>query len=472
MQPQNKNFKHSVADALKNISLQTALKNLNTGFVSKRRTAIENLPEFDQIRDYSVEIKNHALQYLDFYLQEFEKQVKQQGGQVHWAEDADDACHIAIAIAHDVNAKLITKGKSMVTEEIGLNKAFINAGFNVVETDLGEYIIQLRDEAPSHIVVPAIHVLKEQVAENFFEAHKQFDSNRSLNNPEEIVSEARHVLRDKFLSADIGVTGANFLIAENGAVIIVTNEGNGDLTQTCANTHIVVAGIEKIVPTINDAMNLLRLLPRSATGQEITSYVTFAFGSRRKDDLDGPENYHVILVDNGRSKMLGTEMADMLRCIRCGACLNHCPVYSAIGGQAYGSVYPGPMGAVLSPSLFGIKHHHDLPNASTFCGRCEQVCPMRIPLPKMMRHYREQEFTQKISPLTIRAGLKSWAFVAKNPWLYHLVMSVVSIALRVFGSKKGRSQRFLGASSWTEFRDIPIPASKTFHALWRAKEQK
>lgn len=460
-------FKKNTLSALQNPTLQKALGNLQTGFVSRRASAIATLPEFNQIRDDAKKMKDETLLSLDFYLQQFEEQVIKQGGKVHWAENAEDACQIAIDISRSVNAKLITKGKSMVAEEINLNSALTSAGFTVVETDLGEYIIQLRREAPSHIVAPAIHVLKEQVAADFYASHSELNPARSLDEPQHIVSEAREVLREKFLQADVGITGANFLIAENGATGIVTNEGNGDLTQTCAKVHVVIASIEKVVPTFNDAANIIRLLARSATGQDITSYVTFSMGPRRKQDLDGPEQFHVILVDNGRSKMLGTVYQDMLRCIRCGACLNHCPVYSAVGGQAYGSVYPGPMGAVLTPSLFGIHGSRDLPNASTFCGRCEQVCPMKIPLPDMMRHYREEEFAKQLSPLTVRSGLKSWAFLAKRPRLYYIFMRATVFLLYFIGKKKGRIISLPFARGWTVCRDLPAPTGKTFQQRWR-----
>jgi L-lactate dehydrogenase complex protein LldF len=459
-------FKKNAAAALHNAALQRALGNIQLGFVEKRRLAINRLPEFDQLRDHAKQIKDHTLINLDYYLQEYEKKVIASGGTVHWALDAKEACDIAIKISQSVNAKLITKGKSMVSEEIGLNQALSHAGFSVVETDLGEYIIQLRHEAPSHIVAPAIHVLKEQVSEDFRRAHLQYDPARDLTQPQQLLSEARAILREKFLKADVGITGANCLIAENGASVIVTNEGNGDLTQTCASVHIVIASLEKVVPTVEDAMTILRLLPRSATGQEITSYVTFSIGPKRTGDLDGPKQYHVILVDNQRSQMLGTHYQDMLRCIRCGACLNHCPVYNAVGGQAYGSVYPGPMGAVLTPSLFGIAASNELPNASTLCGRCEEVCPMRIPLPSMMRSYRELEFKKHLSPFSVRTGLKTWAFFAKRPRLYHYLMSTVSGLLRWLGKKRGRLNTLPFAKGWTAYRDFPVPSDKTFHALW------
>ncbi len=273
----------------------------------------------------------------------------------------------------------MTKGKSMISEEIGLNAALEAEGIEAIETDLGEYIIQLRGETPSHIIAPAIHVTKDDVEADFRRAHRDLPATRDLSQPEQLLGEARAILRDKFLSADIGITGANFLVAETGTSIIVTNEGNGDLTQILPKVHVVVASLEKIVPTLADAAQLLRVLARSATGQDMSVYTTLSTGPRRPGDGDGPEEYHVVLLDNGRSAMLGSEFEDMLRCIRCGACMNHCPVYHAIGGHAYGWVYPGPMGAVLTPSLIGVAEGGQLPNASTFCGRCEAVCPMRIP---------------------------------------------------------------------------------------------
>src|SRR5207302_738173 len=234
------------------------------------------------------------------------------------------------------------------------------------------------------------------------------------------------VLRPRFLAADVGITGANFLIAETGSSIIVTNEGNGDLTQILPRVHIVVTSLEKVVPTLEDAATLLRLLARSATGQEFSSYTTISTGPRRTGDLDGPEQYHVVLLDNGRTELLGGEFQDMLRCLRCAACLNHCPVYAAVGGHAYGWVYPGPMGAVLTPALVGVEEAGHLPNASTFCGRCESVCPVKIPLPRMMRHWREREFARRLSPATVRAGLWLWAFFAKRPRLYGIAIGIAA----------------------------------------------
>ncbi len=465
-QPSSRNFRENVRQALNDAALQNAMKRASGGFVDKRSQALADLPEFDQLRDAACDMKNHTLQNLDLYLLQFEQQVTDTGGHVHWSETAEDARKTVLDLCANVDAKTVSKGKSMVSEEIGLNEALLEGGYKVVETDLGEYIIQLRGETPSHIIAPAVHVSKEQVENEFRSAHVHLDPDRQFLDGASIVREARQVLRDKYFEADVGITGANILVAESGHSVIVTNEGNGDLTQSLARTHIVVASLEKIVPTLDDATKVLRVLARSATGQPITVYTTFSKGPRRPGDLDGPEDYHVVLIDNGRSNMIGSNFQDALRCIRCGACMNHCPVYQAIGGHAYGSVYPGPIGSVLSPALNGIEDTKDLPNASTFCGRCEDVCPMRIPLPKMMRHWRECEFERHLGPSSIRYGLRIWAFFARRPKLYHFCAGWANWFLRKVANNRGRLKAFPMARAWTQNRDLPVPEAKTFLAQW------
>lgn len=434
-------FKSQAKIALKNVSLQNALARTKNHFIDKRRAAVEALPEFNALRQRAREIKDHTLGNLDFYLENFEKQVHASGGKLHWADTAQTAREQIVSICQTAQAQRVTKGKSMICEEIALNSRLEQAGFEVIETDLGEYIIQLAKEPPSHIIAPAVHKTREQIADLFHQHHQKYGLKKRLSEIPELVNEARQVLRDKFLSADVGITGANFLIAETGSTVLVTNEGNGDLTNTLPRIHIVVASIEKVVPSLEDATILLRLLARSATGQEITSYTTFSTGPRRREDLDGPTEFHVVLVDNGRSAMLGNEFHEMLRCIRCGACLNHCPIYGSVGGHAYGWVYPGPMGSVLTPLMLGLKEAGDLPNASTLCGRCEEVCPMQIPLPKLLRQLRVKEYEAKLPPASMRWGLKIWAFFAKRPSLYHR-----------FGGLFSRLARFAG--SWM---DMPAP---------------
>jgi L-lactate dehydrogenase complex protein LldF len=327
--------------------------------------------------------------------------------------------------------------------------------------------VQIRKETPSHIIAPAIHLTQEQVEADFRRVHTHLPKDRDMREAATMVGEARSVLRDKFIKADVGITGANFLIAETGSSIIVTNEGNGDLTQSLAKTHIVITSIEKLVPTLEDVSTILRLLARSATGQEFSTYCTFSTGARRPGDPDGPANYHVVILDNGRSELLASEFREVLRCIRCGACMNHCPVYAAVGGHAYGWVYPGPIGSVITPALIGVKEAGNLPNASTFCGRCEQVCPMKIPLPKLMRKHREAEFNGA-GPVSrgYRAGLGLWAYFAKRPKLYTLATRLGMAVLGAAGRGKGRFSSLPFAGGWTKHRDMPAPQGRTFQQLW------
>ncbi len=463
-----RHFKENARAALGDVELQRALGHMREGFIERRATAAARLPEFDALRDAARDIKNHVLAHLDLYLETFEQNVVASGGVVHWARDAAQARDAILGICRLVGAKTVTKGKSMVGEEIHLNPFLERHGIRPVETDLGEYIIQLRREPPSHIIAPAIHVNKEQIAQAFREHHTGWAPERPLADRADLLAEARRALREQFLDADVGVTGANFLIAETGSTVIVTNEGNGDLTQTLPRIHVVIASIEKIVPTLEDTLTLIRVLARSATGQEMSVYTTISTGPRRAADADGPEQFHVVLLDNGRSALLGTEFEEVLRCIRCGACLNHCPVYGTVGGHAYGSVYPGPIGKVLTPALEGLAESKDLPYASSFCGRCEEVCPVRIPLPKMMRHWREQAYAQRLVPARERWALALWAYAANLPWLYHWGSRLAAGFLYRRGRRGGGKFAHLPfADGWTRFRDFPAPQGATFQHLWR-----
>jgi L-lactate dehydrogenase complex protein LldF len=357
----------------------------------------------------------------------------------------------------------------MVGEEIGINAYLARNGVEPVETDLGEYIIQLAGEMPSHIIAPAVHKTKEQVSELFHRHHFPLGKTERLTDGQAMVNEAREVLRQKYLDADVGITGANFLIAETGSAVIVTNEGNGDLTQTLPKMQIVLASLEKVVPTLEDASTILRVLARSATGQEMSVYTSFTTGPRRPQDLDGPRQFHVVLLDNGRSAMLGTELQDLLRCIRCGACMNHCPVYQSVGGHAYGWVYPGPIGAALSPHFIGVEAARHLPQASTLCGRCEEVCPMRIPLPKILRHWRERAVDAGIGPAAPRVGISLWAWLARRPALYHALTGLAAPMLAALAGKRGRFSKLPLAGGWTEARDFPAPEGASFRSQWRRR---
>lgn len=469
MQSTSRQFKDNAHRALNDATLQRALGNVKTGFQEKRAQVVSALPEFEALRDAGRDIKNHVLANLDFYLERFEENVTANGGHVHWCRTPAEARETILEICRRRKAKTVTKGKSMVAEEIGLNDYLEEHGVEPIETDLGEYIIQLRHEPPSHIIAPAIHVTREQIADDFRRHHTDLDPNRRLEIPRDFTDEARAKLREKYFAADVGITGANFLIAETGSTVIVTNEGNGDMTQLLGKAHVVIASLEKIVPTLEDASTILRLLARSATGQEMSVYTSFSTGPKRDADMDGPEEFHVVLLDNGRSAMLGTEFQDMLRCIRCAACMNHCPVYAAVGGHAYGWVYPGPMGSVLTPSLIGVEEAGHLPNASTFCGRCESVFPMRIPLPKMMRHYRQREHEKGLSPQKARAGLSVWSYFATRPGLYRFATRLATGLLGRLGKAKGRFSALPLAGGWTSVRDLPAPEGRTFHDLYKER---
>ncbi len=464
-------FKQNAAHAMADGGLQKALARTRPTFPARRASAVANLPEFEQLREIGKQIKNHTLQNLDFYLEIFAGNVERAGGQVHWCSTADDARAAVLGICQRVGAKTVTKGKSMISEELGINKHLEAHDIVPVETDLGEYILQLRDEPPSHIIAPAFHLNREDWEASFRQSHTDLPADRVFVERRDILTEARTRLRQKFLAADVGITGANFLIAETGTSVIVTNEGNGDLTQTLPHVHIVLASIEKMVPTLEDTVSLLRLLARSATGQDFSVYTTFSTGPKRAADLDGPAEYHVILLDNGRSAMVGTEFQDMLRCIRCAACMNHCPVYGTVGGHAYGWVYPGPMGAVLTPSLIGVDQAGQLPNASTFCGKCESVCPMKIPLPNMMRHWREKEFERHLSPQGMRRGLSVWGWFARRPGVYRFATRMAMWGLGALGRKRGKFTSLPLAGGWTEGRDLPAPEGDTFFARY-AREQR
>jgi L-lactate dehydrogenase complex protein LldF len=466
VQAQSQNFRKNASEALQDAQLKAALSMVQEGFTAKRAQAVANLPEFESLCEQGKTIRDHVLANLDYYLERYESAVQTQGGQVHWAETPEDAQKIVLDICRRTNARMIIKGKSMISEEIALNEALEGEGLEVIESDLGEYILQLAKEPPSHIIAPAIHKTKAQISELFYQAHKQQGFNHRLDSVPELVNEARMILRSRYLQADVGITGANFLIAENGANVIVTNEGNGDLSCTLPRVHIVTASIEKVLPTLDDASALLRILARSATGQEITSYTTFSSGPRRQDDPDGPDEYHVVLLDNARTEMLANEFRDMLRCIRCGACMNHCPVYGAIGGHSYGWVYPGPMGSVLTPNFIGLNRAADLPNACTLNGRCSSVCPMKIPLPDLLREHRRRIFEHSLTPRVARFALAAWRYTATRPKIYRWLTAISMKILAALGRGKGRMRKMPFAGGWTLSRDLPAPQGETFQNAW------
>jgi L-lactate dehydrogenase complex protein LldF len=468
MQLTSDRFKDTARAKLGDANLQAALDKLQTNFVKGRADRVAELDNFEAIRDAAAAIRQRALDNLDLYLAEFERNATAQGAVVHWAQTVDDVNRIVCEIAAKYGVRKATKSKSMVTEECALNDALEAAGIEVVETDLGEYILQLAKEPPSHIVAPVVHKTRGEVSDLFQAKHGRPRTHVIA----ELTREAREVLRPHFLSADMGITGANFVIAETGSTLIVTNEGNGRMVTSLPRVHVAITGIEKVVPTLEDVTTLLRLLPRHGTAQTITNYISVTTGPRRDGDSEGPEHFHVILVDAGRSRLLGGDMEEMLRCIRCGACMNHCPVYQSIGGHAYGWVYPGPMGSVLTPTYVGMEKALDLPHASTFCNQCGVVCPVKIPLPDLLRKLREKQFERGLRPWTERTGLALWGWAARHPSVYALLSRIGASLLSKLGGRDKRIHDLPGARGWTKERDFPAPEGKTFRALYAARRPK
>lgn len=417
-------------------------------FTSHRATAVEQFSEMDGMRDRARAIRHQVLSNLSGYVDQFTAAVEHAGGRVHLAADSADARHIISALVADRTDSPIIKSKSMVTEEIGLNHHLEAEGHEVVETDLGEFIIQLAAEPPVHIIAPALDRTRYEIGQLFTDQlGVPFTSV-----PTELNEIARRHLREIFLRAGVGITGVNFGVASTGSVVTVTNEGNGRLTSTTPPLHIAVMGVERLVPDLPDLEVMLEVLARSATGQRLSTYTNIVTGPRRPGEPDGPDGLEVVIVDNGRSKLLGTELEEVLGCIRCGACLNACPVYRHAGGRSYGSVYPGPIGAVLSPALFGLEKFGDLPYASTLCGACLEVCPIRIDLPRMLLYLRQQTATSHL-PSSVARGIRYFASLALRPRGWRGGIRVVS-GLRRIGPRWITRLPGLGRS-WTGSRDLP-----------------
>src|SRR5438067_5360243 len=466
LQVTSMHFKERAHTLLHDELLQTNLAKFKGKFVAARKAAILELDDFEGTRDAAKEIRNRALENLDVWLEMFERNATARGATVLFAETPADVNALVLEIAGKHGVKKIIKSKSMVSEESALDHAIEAAGLTVVETDLGEYILQINNyEPPSHIIGPALHKSKEEVATLFSKTHKT----PWKDEIQALCLEARSVLRQHYLNADMGITGGNFFVAETGSVVVVTNEGNATLTTTLPKVHVAISGIEKIVPTLEDVATLMRLLPRFATGQSISNYVDVLTGTKGPGEYNGAEHMYFILVDSGRTAVLGSEVREALRCIRCGACMNHCPVYQNVGGHSYGWVYPGPIGSILTPMYVGLDKAQDLPAASTLCNQCGVVCPVKIPLPDLQRKLREQAFASGLRPWTERTGLAIWSWVAQRPTLYALATKIGVRMMKNWGGSEGMIHKLPLAGGWTDERDFPAPAGKTFRELYRAK---
>jgi len=443
-----------------------------TTFTIKRNAAFASLEDGEALRDQARSIKESTIANLGHYLTQLEENVVRLGGNVHWARTGEEARAIVLDLARKNNVKRIVKGKSMATEEIELNEALEEAGIESVETDLGEYIVQLANEKPSHILAPAVHKSKEDVAELFAEKLGVLN----LRHAEEMTAVARKRLREKFCAADMGITGANFAIAETGTIVLLENEGNIRLSTTLPRIHVALMGLEKLVPTLADLAVFLKVLARSASGQKMSSYVSMITGPRRTGETDGAEEFHLIILDNGRTRLLADEeMRESLYCLRCGACLNVCPVYQKVGGHAYGTVYSGPIGSILTPAFAGLEKSKDLPFASTLCGACREICPVRIDIPRMLLKLRS-EWSEGDSAkaaggrLTERIAIKVWAFVMRRRSLYNLAFRAAAFFQGPMLEDGKLKHLPLASGGWTENRDFPALARKSFREMWRDNE--
>jgi len=443
--------------------LKTSLQRAQSRFRDSRTARADELGNIEEWKQRASAIRRHTIENLDSYLEQFSNNVKELGGNVHFAPTDSDALDYIKQVVKSKDTHSIVKSKSMVSEEMHLNKVLEEEGIRMVETDLGEYIIQLANETPSHIIVPAIHKNKEQVSELF----SKVKGEELPADPHKLTDFARKTLRQEYFQAEVGITGCNFAVAESGSFVLVTNEGNARMSTTMPKTHIVIMGMERIVPTWEDLDVVLSLLPRSATGQKITSYVTAVTGPKLEVDADGPEELHIVIVDNGRSGILGTKYQEVLKCIRCGACLNVCPVYRHIGGHAYGSVYPGPIGAVLSPLLSDKEDHKELPFASTLCYACSEVCPVKIPLAELLVEHRK-DYVDSGRPATAeKMAMKAFGMVVGNQGLYETAAKVARPFSGVVSKDEYIDKSLPVLKNWTDVKDMPRPAKETFRDWWK-----
>lgn len=410
-------------------------------------------------RDWARDVKSHALTHLDLYLEQAEERLVANGAHVHWATDASDALRILADIVATHEVRTVVKAKSMLTEELRVNQHLDGLGVQVRETDLGEYIIQLLGEHPSHIVGPAIHKSLDDCRRLF---HQHLGTPLDAE-PEALAGAARDTLRQQFLAADLGISGGNFLVAETGTLALIENEGNIRLSTSLPDVHIAFVGIEKIIPRLGDLSGFLQLTTRAATGQPIGNFVSLVQGPRRKDEIDGPGEVHVVMVDNGRTELLSDDTAwEALRCVRCGACLNICPVYRQTGGHPYGWTYSGPIGAIIAPGLLGLEGALPLPHASSLCGACAEVCPVRIPIPDLLHYWRERAVEKGLGSTTEKVGLEAYSRIAERPGAFEAAASLLRRT-----PWRALSPRLPVLNGWVQERQAPTPSRRSFRQLWR-----
>ncbi|MFC0212946.1 LutB/LldF family L-lactate oxidation iron-sulfur protein [Paenibacillus chartarius] len=468
MKTSEKKFKERMDDGIHDEVMRRSVSSAQERLFTRKLTAAEELGNWEQWRDLGEQIRQHTLENLDYYLMQLSDNVAKRGGHVFFAKTKEEAAQYIQEVAERKQAKKVVKSKSMVTEEINMNQALEAIGCEVVESDLGEYILQIDDhDPPSHIVAPALHKNKEQIRDVF----KEKLGYGKTEDPYEMTKFVRNILREKFMEAEIGVTGCNFAVANTGSLCLVTNEGNADLVMAIPKTQIAVMGMERLVPTMEELDVLVGLLCRSAVGQKLTSYITVA-GPIAEGEGDGPEEFHLVIVDNGRSEILGSEFRSVLQCIRCAACINVCPVYRHIGGHSYGSIYPGPIGAVLTPLLGGYDDYKELPYASSLCGACTEACPVKIPLHNLLLKHR-QVIVEKEgrAPLAEKLAMKMFSMGASSAAMYRMGSKLAPSALSPFTSGDRVSKGVGPLKNWTEIREFPAPSKERFRDWFKNHNQ-
>jgi L-lactate dehydrogenase complex protein LldF len=455
-----------VSEALADEALRAAIGSTSAAKIDARAAAVAEVENFEALRDLAARVKQHTIENLEHYLEQFIAGVEARGGTLHLAATPAEANECIVGIARENGLELCVKSKSMTSEETGLNQALEAANVRVVETDLGEFIVQLDHDRPSHIVTPIIHKNRKVIAR----ALAREIGVEYTEDPEALTMHARRYLRDIFRRCDLGVSGVNFAVAETGTICICTNEGNGRLTTTRPKVHVALMGIEKLVPRMADLAVFLKVLARSSTGQPITVYTSLISGPKRPADPDGPEQLHVVILDGGRRRIQAGEYGEVLRCIRCGACLNACPVYRRIGGHAYGNVYPGPIGKLIAPLLNDVDYYADLPQASSLCGLCYEVCPVRIDIPALLIRLRRDQVARRSVPWGRRIAFR-WMFrMLSSPRLLRLGQKLARLGTAL-GADGNWNTRLPGpARRLTEFRDTPRPAARSFRQLWKREK--
>lgn len=460
IEPQN--LDALIGERIHDATLRGNIRRATQTSLNKRLAVVADFPEWEDLRQLAYDIKKHVIEQLPLYLARFEERAQEAGAVVHYAATAAEATRIVCDLAAETGDPLVVKSKSMTTEEIELTPALERLGLRTVETDLGEYIVQLAQEPPSHITAPALHKSRGEIGALFAEKL----GIPYTDDPQELTDIARKILREDFLRAGVGISGVNFAVAESGSICIVENEGNARLSMSLPKRHIAVMGMEKLVPDFESLGLFLNLLGRSATGQRLTCYTSLITGPRRKGEQDGPDDLHIVILDNGRSRMRqDAQLREALYCIRCGACMNVCPVYQKVGGHGYGSVYSGPIGSVITPVFHGEERSKKMPYASSLCGACAEICPVKIDIHHHLLRWRQRIVEHGYAPFRERLAMRIYLLLARHTWLFDTAGRIGRLFAPLLRTEDGG----ISMPVWGRDRSFPAPPPASFKQLWKER---